>query len=70
MAVITATNDSYCKYDVAMEHLDQINSQKTLIDVQGEDHDYFNSAKVNNDWFMQQLVEQLHVPTSSANFTQ
>ena len=51
MSVFTAKNDTYCKYDVAMEHLKQIPAKKTLIDVDNEGHDYFDS-KLNNDWFM------------------
>ena len=69
MSVFTAKNDTYCKYDVAMEHLDKIPAKKTLIDVDGEDHDYFDS-KLNNDKFIKQLVEQLTASTSPESFVQ
>ena len=69
MSVFTAKNDTYCIYDVAMECLDIIPTKKTLIDVDGEDHDYFDS-KLNNDKFIKQLVEQLTAPISPESFIQ
>jgi len=49
-----------------MEHIPRIKSQTTRIDVEGEGHLYFGT-KANSDWFMENLINQLQVPTDSSS---
>ena len=65
IAMFTATKDSTCPYDVALEHIPRIGSETTRIDVEGVDHDYFHTV-ANSEWFMTNLIEQLQVPITAA----
>ena len=61
ISLFTATEDETCAHSVAMDHIPRINSQTKRIDVEGEGHLYFTTA--NSDWFMENLINELQVPT-------
>lgn len=65
ISMFTATEDSTCPYEVALEHIPLIQSQTVRIDVEGVDHDYFHSV-ANSDWFMENLIAQLVIPEETA----
>ena len=69
IAMFTATEDQTCPYSTALAHIPRIKSQTTRIDVLGVDHDYFHS-EANSDWFIEQLVAQLQIPTQATQFLQ
>ena len=52
IAFFTATNDTNCPLEIVKEHIARIGSQTTRIDVEGEDHGYFQDS-ANSDWFME-----------------
>ena len=63
IAFFTATNDEVCPHRVAGKYIPLFQSETVQIDVQGEGHLWF-SHSANTDWFMQNLIAQLQVPTN------
>lgn len=64
MTFFIGTEDTVCKHETAMEYIPQIQSKTNYIDCEGKTHFYFANA-ANDDWFMQNLIEQLVIPTMS-----
>jgi len=62
MTFFIGTEDETCPYDTASQYIPQIQSQTNIIDCVGKNHSYFGS-EANDDWFMQNLIEQLKPPT-------
>jgi len=62
MTFFIGTADPFCTYDIASQYIPQIQSKTNIIDCVGKDHGYFGSG-ANDDWFMQNLIEQLTPPT-------
>ena len=58
ISMFTATDDSTCPYNVALEYIPKIQSETVRIDVEGAGHHYFYT-EANSDWFMSNLIEQL-----------
>ena len=64
ISLFTGTEDWTCPYHVALDHIPRISSQTKRIDVEGESHMYFCTA--NSPWFMENLINELQVPTISS----
>ena len=62
MAFFVAENDAVCPKEQAQTYISQIQAQTTWIDVPGEGHLWFSDS-ANTDWFMEQLIAELQVPT-------
>jgi len=66
ISMFTATGDTTCPHDVALEYIPKIQSKTVRIDVEGVNHDYFHSV-ANSDWFMTNLIEQLQIPADETS---
>jgi len=63
ITMFQGTEDGTCPYDTATKYIPQIGSETLRIDVPGETHGYFHTT-ANDDWFMEQLIAQLQIPSS------
>ena len=64
MTFFIGTKDEVCPHRTAMKYIPQIQSATNYIDCEGEGHGYF-AARATDDWFIQNLIEQLVIPTST-----
>ena len=64
MTFFVGTHDEVCMHKTAMKYISQIQAPTNYIDCEGKTHGYF-ASDANDDWFMQNLIEQLVIPTVS-----
>ena len=65
MTFFVGTKDEICPHRTAMKYIPQIQSKTNYIDCEGKTHGYF-ASDANDDWFMQNLIEQLVIPTTTS----
>jgi len=58
IAFFIATKDRLCPHENALEYIPLIQSQTTIIDVEGAGHSWFKT-ETDTEWFMENLIPQL-----------